>query len=57
MHVRALEVFHENLDQISPVVDLVGRKMLKPGTCRIRKVQRKVVDDEGIISRAAQLAC
>ena len=52
-HVWALEVAHESLDQVRPVVDLVGRKMLKPGTCGIRKVQRKVADDDGVISRTA----
>ena len=56
MHVHALEVSHESPDQVRPVVDLVGRKMLRPGTCGIRKVQRKVADDDGVISRAAQLA-
>ena len=37
-HVCALEVAHEGPDQVRPVMDLVGRKMLKPGACRIRKV-------------------
>ena len=55
MHVRALEVAHEGPDQVRPVVDLVGREMLKPGTCRVRKVQRKVADDDGIVGCAAQL--
>ena len=55
-HVRALEVAHEGLDKVRPVVDLVGWKMLKPGTCGICKVQRKVADDDSVISRAAQLA-
>ena len=54
-HVCALEVAHEGPDQVRPVVDLVGREMLKPGTCRVRKVQRKVADDDGIIGCAAQL--
>ena len=38
MNVCALEVAHEGPDQVRPVMDLVGRKMLKPGACRIRKV-------------------
>ena len=33
-------------------MDLVGRKMFKPGACRVRKVQRKVANDDSIISRA-----
>ena len=56
MHIHALEVSHESPDQVRPVMDLVGRKMLEPGACEIRKVQRKVVDDDGVISRTAQLA-
>ena len=55
MHIHALEVAHEGPDQVRPVVALVGREMLKPGTCRVRKVQRKVADDDGIIGCAAQL--
>ena len=55
-HVRALKVTHKSPDQVRPIVDLIGRKMLKPVTCGIHKVQRKVVDDDGVISRAAQLA-
>ena len=38
MHIRALEVAHEGPDQVRLVVDLVGRKMLKPGACGIREV-------------------
>ena len=30
--------------------------MLKPGVCRVCKVQRKVADDHGVVGRAAQLA-
>ena len=52
-HVRALEIAHEGPDQVRPVVDLVGRKMLRPGACRVCKVQRKIADDDGIISCAA----
>jgi len=37
-HVWALEIAHEGPDQVRPVVDLVGRKVLKPGACGIRKV-------------------
>ena len=37
-------------------MDLVGGEVLKPRTCGIRKVQRKVANDDGIVSRTAQLA-
>ena len=57
VHVRALEVFHENLDQISPVVDLVGRKMFEPGACRVCEMQGIVANDDRVIIRATQLAC
>ena len=56
-HIRALEVAQEGLDKVRPVVDLIGGKMLEPCARGIRKVQRKVANDDGIISRAAQLAC
>ena len=37
-HVCALEIAHEGPELVRPVVDLVGRKVLKPGACGIRKV-------------------
>ena len=52
MHVRALEVAHEGRDQVGPVVDLVGRKMLEPRACGFCKMQRKVANDDGIIGSA-----
>ena len=55
-HVCALEVPYESFDQVGPVVDLVGRKMLEPCSWRVREVQRKVADDDRIVSRAVQLA-
>ena len=57
MHERALEVAHEGSDQVGPIVDLIGGKMFEPRTHGICKVQRKVADDDGIISRTTQLAC
>ena len=56
-HVCALEVGHEGSGQVGPIVDLIGGKMFEPRAHGIRKVQRKVANDDGIISRAAQLAC
>ena len=55
-HVCALEVSHKSFDQVGPVVDLVGRKTLEPCSCRVCEVQRKVADDDRVVSRAAQLA-
>jgi len=55
-HVCALEVAYEGPDQVRPVADLVGMKMLEPCSCRVRKMQRKVANDDGIVSRTAQLA-
>ena len=56
VHVYALEVPYESFDQVGPVVDLVGWKMLEPCSCRVCEVQRKVADDDRVVSRAAQLA-
>jgi hypothetical protein len=39
-HIWALEVSHESFYQVGPVVELVGRKMLEPCSCRVREVQR-----------------
>ena len=55
-HVCALEFSHESFDQVGLVVDLVGRKMLEPCSCRVCEVQRKVADDDRVVSHAAQLA-
>ena len=56
-HVCALEVGHEGSGQVGPIVDLIGGKMFEPHARRIRKVQRKVANDDGVITHAAQLAC
>jgi len=52
-HVRALEIAHEDLDQVGPVVDLICRQMLEPRSCGVIKVKRKVVDDDRVLHRAA----
>ena len=52
-HIRALEVAHEDMDQVSPVVDLICRQMLEPRSCGVSKVKRKVVDDDRIFCRTA----
>ena len=38
-------------------MDLIGGKMLEPCARGIRKVQRKVANDDDIIGRTAHLAC
>ena len=55
-HVCALEVAHEGPDQVGPVMDLVGREVFEPCMHGTHKVQRKVVDDHGVVSHTAQLA-
>jgi len=47
-HVRALEIAHEDLDQVAPVVDLICGKVLEPCPLRVREVQRKVADDDSV---------
>ena len=37
-------------------MDLVGRKMLEPCSGRVCEVQRKVADDDRVVSHAAKLA-
>ena len=56
-HVRALEVAHEDLDKVGPVVDLVRGQVLEPRSCGISKVKGKVADDDHVVRRTAQLAC
>jgi hypothetical protein len=41
-YVRALEVPHEGVYQIVPVVDLAGRQMLKPHPCRVGEVNSRL---------------
>ena len=56
MHVCALEVPNEDPNQVTPVVDLRGRKVLEPGSRRVRQEQGEIADDEQVIVRATQLA-
>ena len=50
-HVSALEVSHEDLDQVIPVTDLVRGEVLEPCPRRVCEVQRKVADDHGVVHR------
>ena len=49
MLVRALEIPHEDLFQVLPTLDSVGRKVFQPCSCRISQEQWKVADNEIII--------
>ena len=50
--VCALEVSHEDLLQVRPTLDSVGRKVFQPCSCRIDQEQWKIADNEIIIIRA-----
>ena len=54
--VCALEVSHEDLLQVHPALDSVGRKVFQPRSCRIGQEQWKVVDNEIFIIRPTSLA-
>ena len=53
-HVCAMEVAHEDLDQVGPVVDIIRRQVLEPRSCGVSKVKRKVADDDRVLRRAAR---
>ena len=57
VHVRALEVAHEDLDQVGPVVDLVRGQVHEPRSRGVSKVKGKVADDDRVVRSTAQLAC
>ena len=54
--VCALEVSHEDLLQVRPTLDSVGRKVFQPGSCRIGQEQWKVADNEIVIICTTDLA-
>jgi hypothetical protein len=56
VHVRALEIAGEGLDQVVPVGDLPRRQVLQPGASGVGEEQGEVADDEVIIVRSTQLA-
>ena len=56
-HVCALEVAHEDLDQVGPVMDLVREQVLEPRSCGVSKMKGKVEDDNCIFWCTAQLVC
>jgi hypothetical protein len=56
VHVRALEVVGEGLDQVILVGDLPQRQMLQPGSSGVREEQGEVADDEVVIIPSTQLA-
>jgi hypothetical protein len=56
VHVRALEIAGEGLDQVVPVGGLPRRQVLQPGTSGVGEEQGEVADDEVVIIRSTQLA-
>jgi hypothetical protein len=54
VHVRPLEVPHEGADQIIPVVDLAGRRVLEPHPRRVGEVQGEVTDDNLVVGGPAE---
>ena len=57
-YVSPLEVPLEHLDQIGPIVDLVGWELLEPPASSVREEKWKLLDDGLIIPlSASQLAC
>ena len=49
MLVCALEVPHEDLSQVRPTLDSIGRKEFQPCPCQISQEQWKVTDNEIVI--------
>jgi hypothetical protein len=56
VHVRALEVAGEGLNQVVPVGDLPRRQVLQLGSSGVGEEQGDVADDEVVIVRSTQLA-
>jgi hypothetical protein len=56
VHVRALEIVGEGLDQVIPVGDLPRGQVLQPGSSGVGEQQGEVADDEVVIVRSTQLA-
>ena len=58
MDVSPLEISFEHPDQVSPVVDLVGRELFEPPSSGVREEKQELPDDGSIVpSGASQLAC
>ena len=53
--VRALEVPHEDLFQVRPTLDSVGRKVFQPRSRQNGQEQWKVADNEIVIIRSTGL--
>ena len=54
--VCALEVPHEDLLQVRPTLNSVGRQVFQPYSCRISQEQWKVADNEIVIICTTDLA-
>ena len=46
--VCALKVLHEDLPQVRPTLDSVGRQVFQPCSCRIGQEQWEVADNETV---------
>jgi hypothetical protein len=55
VHVCALEIAGESLDQVVPVGDLPRGQVLQPGSSGVGEEQGEVADDEVVIVRSTQL--
>jgi hypothetical protein len=56
VHVRALEVAGEGLNQVIPVGDLPWRQVLQPGSSGVGEEQGEVADNEVVIIHSTKLA-
>jgi hypothetical protein len=56
VHIRALEIAGEGLDQVVPVGDLPRGQVLQPGSSGVGEEQGEVADDEVVVVRSTQLA-
>ena len=54
--IQGLEVSYEDLFQVRPTLDSVGRKVFPPCSCRIGQKQWNVADNEIVIIRSTGLA-
>jgi hypothetical protein len=55
VHVGPLEISLEHPHEIIPVVDLLRRKILEPGSSGVGKEQGELSDDDPVVGGPAQL--
>ena len=54
--LQVLGVAHEDLFQVRPTLNAVGRKVLQPCSCQVSQEQGEIADDEVITDRTVVLA-